>query len=271
MDLETAVSHARQGDRQALEHLVKAIQDDLYRLALRMLYHPQDAEDATQEVLLKIVTNLAGFRGESAFKTWAYRVACNHLLTTRKRRAERWELTFEVCEAMIAPPPESAGAWAHGERPLLVKEMRLWCMQGMLLCLDRKVRLAFILGTVFELTGTEAAELLEISPAAFRQRLSRARTAMLGFMQRHCGLLRPGNRCHCATQLPTTVGAGMINPDRLLYATHPTRERLDSAAQELVGDMDELGLLSSLFRNHPHYAAPETILQGIQMTLGQRA
>lgn len=272
MDLETAVTLARAGDREALARLVEAIQDDLYRLALRMLYHPEDAEDATQEILIKIVTNLAGFRGESAFKTWATRVACNHLLTTRKRRGERWNLTFETCEAMITPASaDAAGAWSAGERRVLVQEMRLWCMQGLLLCLDRKHRMAFVLGTVFELSSSDAAALLEVTPANFRQRLSRARTDLLGFMQRHCGLLRSQNPCHCAEQLGATVRSGMIDPNRLLYATHPARDRLDRAAEELADDLDELGRLSRLFRDHPRYAAPATLLQNIQETLGHRA
>ncbi|MFH2007810.1 MAG: RNA polymerase sigma factor [bacterium] len=272
MDLEAAVTHARQGDRQALGRLVEAIQDDLYRLALRMLYHPQDAEDATQEVLIKIVTNLAGFRGESSFKTWAYRVACNHLLTTRRRRAERWELSFEACEAMIsAAAAEGVGTWAEGESQVLVKEMRLWCMQGMLLCLDRKCRMAFLLGTVFEMTGSEAAEVLEIPAATYRKRLSRARAEMCGFMTRHCGLMRQGNPCQCARQLPATVQAGLIKPERLLFATHPVRERIERAGEELVGDLDELGLMTSLFRDHPNYAAPDSIVEGLRKTLGQSA
>lgn len=275
MDLESAVCQAREGDRRALGRLVEALQDDLYRLSLRMLYHPQDAEDATQEILVKIVTRLSSFRGESAFKTWAYRVACNHLLTCRKRRAERWGLTFEVCESLLdLRHADGRGGglvgWTEGERQVLVTEMRLWCLQGLLLCLDRKNRLAFVLGTIFELSGDEAAVLLEIPPATFRKRLSRARTQLHGFMRRHCGLLRPGNRCHCAEQLPATLEAGAIEPGRLLFATHPVRERTQAAAAELMGDMDELGLLASLFRNHPAYAAPETLRERLELTLGQR-
>jgi RNA polymerase sigma factor (sigma-70 family) len=276
MDLETAARQARQGDRQALETLVEAIRHDLYRLSLRMLYHPQDAEDATQEILIKVVTRLASFRGESAFRTWAWRVACNHLLTTRERRAERWALTFERCESMIDPATVAGvgsgpGGATDAEGQLLVKEMRLWCLQGMLLCLERPLRLAFILGTVFELSGAEAAALLGVTPATYRKRLSRARGEVHRFMQRHCGLLRPGNPCRCERQLPATVRAGLIQPGRLLFATHPVRERCDRAAAELAGDMDELGLLSSLFRDAPDYAAPESILQGLRAALGHRA
>src|SRR5688572_27185757 len=84
--LDALVERAKAGDREALEAVVAAIQDRVYNLAIRMLWHPADAEDATQEILVRVVTHLGGFRGESAFTTWVYRVAVNYLLTTRKRR-----------------------------------------------------------------------------------------------------------------------------------------------------------------------------------------
>src|SRR2546429_5911062 len=98
MDL---VERARSGDANALEELIASIQDKIYGLAIRMLWHPDDAADATQEILIRIVTHLGTFRGESAFMTWAYRVASNYLLTVRKRRAEQEELTFERFGAQL--------------------------------------------------------------------------------------------------------------------------------------------------------------------------
>lgn len=94
LTLETEVERAKDGDKVALEAVVRAIQDRVYGLAMRMLGHPADAEDATQEILIKIVTHLSDFRHESAFMTWVYRIAANSLLTIRKSRAEREELTF---------------------------------------------------------------------------------------------------------------------------------------------------------------------------------
>src|SRR3972149_7555755 len=94
-DIEILVSLAKEGDKKALAELVLQIQDKIYGLALRMLYNPSDAEDASQEILLKIITHLGTFRGESSFSTWMYRVAANHLLTMRKRRAELRAVSFE--------------------------------------------------------------------------------------------------------------------------------------------------------------------------------
>ena len=72
--LEQLVAKAADGDKVALEEVVRQIQDKVYGLALRMLWHPADAEDAAQEILIKIITHLGSFRGDSAFMTWVYRV-----------------------------------------------------------------------------------------------------------------------------------------------------------------------------------------------------
>src|SRR5262249_10227248 len=151
---------------------------------------PDDAEDATQEILIKVVTNLASFRGESAFSTWAHRVAANHLLTTRQRRAEQAGLSFEVMagagrHAPPAPPPAPPSS---PEAAALIAEVRITCTLGMLLCLDRGHRLAYLLGEVLDLSGEEGAEVLGITPEGFRKRLSRAREDLLAFMRGRCGV-----------------------------------------------------------------------------------
>ena len=75
------VERARAGDKVALGELIHQAQQLTYGLALRMIPDPTEAQDLTQEVLIRVVTGLAKFRGESSFKTWVYRVASNHLLT----------------------------------------------------------------------------------------------------------------------------------------------------------------------------------------------
>src|SRR5690349_24472047 len=69
------VEEAKSGREAALEELVRLVQGRVYRLALRMLWHPEDAKDAAQEILLRVVTRLGSYRGEAAFATWVYRIA----------------------------------------------------------------------------------------------------------------------------------------------------------------------------------------------------
>ena len=95
-NLENLVESAKKGNKDALEILLLKIKDRVFGLAVRMLGHPIDAEDATQEILIKIITHLSTFRQESAFTSWVYRIAANHLLTIRKRRVELSYSSFDV-------------------------------------------------------------------------------------------------------------------------------------------------------------------------------
>src|SRR5271156_3950351 len=92
----TLVLRARAGDRQALEELIQRHQGWIYNIAVRMLYHPQDAEDATQEILLKALTRLSSFEGRSSFRTWLYRIVVNHVLNMKRGRAEQAIISFSA-------------------------------------------------------------------------------------------------------------------------------------------------------------------------------
>src|SRR5205809_7295065 len=94
------VTRARSGEREALETLVGRHQTWIYNIALRMLSHPQDAQDATQEILIKALTTLSSFEGRSSFRTWLYRIVVNHVLNMKRGRLEPETLTF--------------GCYAHG-------------------------------------------------------------------------------------------------------------------------------------------------------------
>lgn len=268
--LEALVEQAKAGDRAALDTVVRQIQHQIYNLAIRMLWHPADAEDATQEILMRVVTRLGAFRGESAFTTWVYRVAVNYLLTTRKRRAEREELTFERFAEQLDQglAPESPGPAVEVEQRLLLDEVKIGCSQGMLLCLDRDHRLAYLLGDVFGLAGPEAALIVGISPAAFRKRLSRARARLHRFMEHRCGIVNPANPCRCARRVDHAMRVGRVDPDHLLFAGHPVL-RPAPETQAVVDELDQLHAAADLLRGHPRYAAPGAVAVSIAALLEQ--
>ncbi|HYE90450.1 MAG TPA: RNA polymerase sigma factor, partial [Terriglobales bacterium] len=260
-------ARAADGDRMALEAVVSRITGDVYNLALRMLGHPADAEDATQEILVKVVTRLATFRGDSTVRTWVWRVAANHLLSTRRGRGEP-PLSFEALEGRIAegltddtpapPPPDAA---------LLEEEVRLGCTQAMLMCLGREERLAYLLAAVFELTGDEAAAVLEVQPAAFRKRLSRAREALRAFLDRACGLVEASAPCRCARQVGPCVRRGMLDAARPVLAVHPRRAQRDTALWRYYEAIGEVDRAVALFRSHPDYREPESLARGIRAAI----
>src|SRR3954467_13797363 len=99
MDLVERARAAATGDKEAVQDVLLAVQDDVYALALRMLGHPTDAEDAAQEILVIVLTHLGSFRGESSLRTWVWRISVNHLSRVRKGRRET--ITFEALDERL--------------------------------------------------------------------------------------------------------------------------------------------------------------------------
>ncbi|HBQ10652.1 MAG TPA: RNA polymerase sigma factor [Myxococcales bacterium] len=271
LSIDSLVDDARRGDAAACAALVEHIQDDIYRLSMRMLAVREDAEDATQEILFKVVRGLGTFRGESSFRTWVWRIGVNHLL--RARRSSREEVcSFEALDQVLGQGRERAALSAGEISPevrVLADEVRLSCTHAMLLSMDRDHRLAFILGTVFELDSHAAAEILEISPAAFRKRLERARTRLDGWMQRQCGLVNASAGCSCIRQVALAKEHGHIDMESRPYSTHPSRERQVSLVQ-LRQTTAELDAFARELMNHPRYATPEAVTTKVRELIAER-
>ncbi len=217
--LEDVARQALEGDRGALDSLVRALQGDLYGLSLRMLWNREDAEDATQEILVRVVTRLAQFDSRSKLRTWVYRIAVNYVLDVKKSPVERMKLNFQVFAEDLADSLSSDGP-TEAERSLLIEEVKIGCTLGMLQCLDRPHRLAYVLGEIFELPGPEAAGALDITPELFRKRLQHARVAIEAFTRVHCGLVSDSAACACHRRLPAAIRLGRIRPDALDFAEH---------------------------------------------------
>jgi RNA polymerase sigma factor (sigma-70 family) len=187
-DLEALARLALGGDRDALDRLARELQGDVYGLGLRMLWNREDAEDATQEILVRVVTRLSQFDFRSRLKTWVYRIAVNYVLDVKKSPTERLRLTFDRFGADLVDGLSSDGP-SDAERSLLTEEVKIGCTLGMLQCLDRPHRIAYVLGDIMELPGPEVADILEISPDLFRKRLQHARATVLSFTREHCGVV----------------------------------------------------------------------------------
>jgi DNA-directed RNA polymerase specialized sigma24 family protein len=262
MDTEdrTLVAQAASGDRDALQALVERHQTWIYNIALRMLAHPQDAEDAAQEILIKALTRLSSFEGRSQFRTWLYRIAVNHVLNMRRGRREQPALTFGCyAHGLDTTPdldlPDDRGAPA--DLRLLVDEARLTCTSGMLLCLDREQRLTYILGEILGVADIVGAELLEISRENFRQRLARARRELHNFMNDKCGLVNRANPCRCAKKTEGFIAAGWVDPASLVFArgrVHHVRD-VAPARLEALSTLDRQ--CGEIYRQHPFSESPD--------------
>lgn len=207
--LEGVARRALDGQRDALDDLVRALQPDVYRLAVRMLWNREDAEDATQEILIRVITRLSAFDFRSSLKTWVYRVSVNYILDVKKSPVERMRLDFErfagdLVDGLSLDGPE------EGERAVLIEEVKIGCTLAMLQCLDRSHRIAYVLGDIMELTGPEAEGVLNISPALFRKRLERAREAVARFTRSYCGLVSESAPCRCNRRVNAAVRLGRV-------------------------------------------------------------
>ncbi|MFH8369256.1 RNA polymerase sigma factor [Streptomyces sp. NPDC018031] len=261
------VARAVDGDRTALEEVVRLIQDPLYRLALRMVWRPADAEDALQEILVRVITRLATWRAEARLLTWAYRVGVNYLLNLRRQTPQEARgLSLEEFREDLTDGLATAD-YAGPEAELLAQEVRLTCSQAMLQCLERTERVAFVLGEIFELPSGEAAWIAGTTPAGFRKRLERARRRIRAFMGSTCGLADPKAFCRCARRVEKAVAVGRVDPRRPALATHPVapggRQLADTA-----GQLHRLRDAAAVLRAHPDYAAPQARTDAVLALLG---
>jgi RNA polymerase sigma factor (sigma-70 family) len=262
---------ACQGDLQALDETLRAIEPGVFNLAVRMLGNREDAQDAAQEILLKVTTHLSSFRGQAAFSTWVYQIAKNQLLTTAQKRRASPEVSFDKLEAQLQAGLAYGQSTWH-ERSLLPEEKvaahetAILCTQAMLMQLEPDQRMAYVLDITFGLTSIEAAQVLEIDAAAYRKRLSRAHERLDAFSNKACGLVSESASCRCEKQ----------NHAKQVYAsTHPpvTSKKLvlhlaeREAASRALDSVISLSNLAGVMRAHPDYQVPSDLRSGIRMAL----
>jgi RNA polymerase sigma factor (sigma-70 family) len=264
IDLAERARAAAAGDKAAAHAILDAVQDDVYELALRMLGHPADAEDAAQEILIIVLTHLGSFRGASAFKTWVWRIAANHL--ARVRRGRRETITFETLDERLRTGLREGSERPDPEEQALARELRLRCTQAMLLSLDRELRITYVLGDIFNLSGEEAAEVLEIDPSAYRKRLSRARVRLHDFLREWCGVFDGANPCRCAGQVECAIERKLLAPDDLFLSkqsARPTKAELNRATDEVTSLMR----VAEVMRGPSTYLAPGSLVKTLRELL----
>jgi RNA polymerase sigma factor (sigma-70 family) len=237
------VTLAAAGDATAVSAIVRALERPIYGIAYRMLLDRGDAEDATQEALIRIVTRLAQFRGEAAFQTWAYRIAVRRIIDFREHRAAAARtmdpaFAADLADGLDATAPE------RPEDAVLAQELKLACGRAMLHCLDGDHRIAFVLVEVIGFDSVEAAAILELAPATFRKRLSRARERLAEFLGAHCGVFNPNNPCRCHRRLSRALALGRVGH------TEPAAGDLPALRAHLT-TVTELKRVAAFYRADP--------------------
>lgn len=257
-EIFTLVDKAVEGDKNALEGLILSVRDMIFNLSLRMLGRPCDAEDATQEIMIKIMTQLSSFRKESAFSTWVYRIATNYLINYKKSMFAQRPLSYEFYGQDINNGfiPVSGDAVQSVDQNILAEELKQSCTNVMLQCLDPESRLIYVLGVMFKMDSRICGEILGITSEAYRQRLARIRKRVGAFLSEYCGLTETG-KCNCKKRIGYAIQTRRLNPDNLEYSR---MEKLDeSAVSAYIQAMEEMDELSFVFSELPKYRSPQVI------------
>ncbi len=263
-ELLELIEKATAGDKASLETVLLSVQDLVFNLSLRMLGTFPDAEDAAQDILLKVMTHLSSFKGKSSFSTWIFRIAVNHLKDYKKHMFAQFPLSFEFYGDDIrnARTEDVPDLTQNVEKSILAEELKLSCTNVMLQCLDAESRCIFILGTMFRVDSQIAGDILGITPEAYRKRLSRARKKMADFLTEYCGEYGKGN-CRCMDRVNYAIQSRRIHPAQLYFQPAvPVQVMVD--VKEAMEEIDDLSQKFSFCRT---YQSPENLKQFIQKFL----
>ena len=176
-DQEISIESLREGDRKEFARLVDKYSGQIYRLALKMLTHPQDAEDVLQNTFMKALQHIQDFEGRSSISTWLYRIASNEaLMMIRGRQPETPMIDLEPeDDSSEDVSPTIFADWGNiPEEDLLNGESQAQLDQAVL-SLPEKLRIVFVLRDIEGLSIKETSETLNLSETAVKTRLLRAR------------------------------------------------------------------------------------------------
>ncbi|MEY8337495.1 RNA polymerase sigma factor [Lachnospiraceae bacterium 62-35] len=260
-ELQNLIDQATAGDKQSLETLLLGVQDLVFNLSLRMLGTFPDAEDASQDILLKVMTSLSSFKKESAFSTWVFAIAVNHLKNYKKHMFAKFPLSFDyygddILHAKIQEVPDLT---QNVDRALLAEELKLSCTNVMLQCLDTESRCIFILGTMFKVDSRIAGDILGITPEAYRKRLSRVRKKMGDFLKEYCGEYGEG-KCHCAERINYAIQNHRLHPARLDFQ-NAVQKQIMLDVKKAMEEIDDISQEFSFCRT---YESPEKLKMFIE-------
>ncbi len=167
-DDSTLVARAVDGDRRALEILLDRHADRIHAVCRRIVAHPEDALDATQEAMIAIARGITRFDGRAAFSTWCYRIATNAAIDELRRTRRR-----PVPAHPDAPEPVSP---VSGPAEIVAARVDV---DAALQHLPEEFRVAVVLRDLCDLDYAEIAEALDLPPGTVRSRISRGRAILV--------------------------------------------------------------------------------------------
>jgi RNA polymerase sigma-70 factor (ECF subfamily) len=206
------VERAVNGDQAAFGELVEPLRKPLFSYIYRMVTLRQDAEDLMQDVLVRVLQSLPGFRGEARFKTWLFGIA-THACMDHLRSKKRWRVEAQLYGQYETEADEKEVEKLHAlmDSPEFVFEMRehiAFCFSCISRTLEPDEQAAIMLREVLGFSNQEAAKMLDVSEPVFRHRLSAARSKMTGTYEGLCQLINKTGVCWQCKGLHEFAGPG---------------------------------------------------------------
>lgn len=266
------VSLSLHGDRKALNQLLESHNAFIYNIALKMIGDVEKAKDLTQDILIKITTNLSKYdAGRGQFRSWLYRLAFNHILDHKKSPTEQkiksFSQFFDVIESI---PDQTSESDLQKQDPLYSDEVKIKCTAGMLMCLSREQRLLYIVGEVFQVDHNLGAEIFDVSKENFRKKLSRIRQELHQWMHNKCGLINKDNPCQCKKKTRGFIEKGIVDPKALIW-DHGFKHRIEEFSKTNLDDLQVTtdSLYAKLYREHP-LKEPQSADEVLSTVLGDK-
>lgn len=261
--IKLLIRKANSGDKKSLEEVVLHIKDYVYNLSLKMLLFPEDAKDATHEILIKVITHLSTFKFNSKFSTWVYRISTNYLLTQQGKKSKEFAMPFSEYATLVDSGQSNVVRYSAnaGELKLLEEEVKVSCTQGLLLCLNPTDRMVYILSEILEFNSKEGSIILEISAENFRKKLSRSRKKIRDFLNQKCGLVNKSNLCRCKKKIDFLIDENIIEPKQFKFAN------VNQRSIDLMQKIDAAEKSLAVYRSVPQYKTPPIVFENIKSIL----
>lgn len=246
------IQQSLEGNRNALNKLLEVHNQFIFNVAIKMIGDVERAKDLTQDILIKITTNLSKYDAEkSPFRVWLYRLAFNHILDVKKSTVENKIQSFNQFFDFVDNIPDQTNESYDQDHPFS-RETKIKCTAGMLMCLSREQRLLFVVGELFQIDHTLGAEIFNVSKANFRQRLSRTRKELYEWMNDRCGLINKDNPCRCAKKTKGFIAQGIVDPEALVWNDqfkHRIEDLTESRLDDIQISTDQV--YAQIYRKHP--------------------
>jgi RNA polymerase sigma-70 factor (ECF subfamily) len=184
LEQQLSINALQHNDLNEFSRLVDAFSGPLYRLALKMLGNPQDAEDVLQNTFIKAMQNLENFEGRSSLSTWLYRIAVNEALMLLRKQKPEISLADTLPEDDQDTDyfPTEFTDWCCLPEEEFVNAESRQALDAAIHRLPESLRVVFLLRDIEGLSIQETSEALELTETAVKTRLLRARLRLREFL-----------------------------------------------------------------------------------------